>query len=116
MSGTSICGSHCEESTPVELMQESWTMFAVGERGSPTCLPLRSVGHVTHVESALEILADGFFSAKMVADSVGPLGNMQLKVLFTSPYDCEKNGDGYRFGNVAFMFDWRALIKGKNYY
>ncbi len=98
-----------------ETMQQSWDAFKVtGEPGEKGCLRLERTGHVTHVESALEVFRDGRIRPKLVLDG-SRLDTERVEVVFTSPYDWAHPW-GCMFGNVLFEFDWAKITKGKNFY
>lgn len=94
-----------------------WKEFAVAE---PDFLGLdgnsRSsltiISHVTHIELALNILREGLIRPQLIFDK-SKLNAARILVVWLSPNHWHP---GYRYGNVRFKFDWKALVAEKRYY
>lgn len=97
-----------------ETLQKSWVAFKVGRLGGTECQPLTRAGHVTHVESALDVFRAGGIRPQLVRDG-SRLDTERVEVVFTTPYDFAKPW-GCMFGNVAFQFDWDDLTEDVNFY
>ncbi len=93
-----------------EQNQGSSAPFACGAAGD--CGALDRVFHVTHVENAVRIIRGGTITAGLVYDT-SVLNAVRILVVWLSPNTW---GDGSRYGNVAFEFDWRQLVAGRNVY
>jgi hypothetical protein len=98
-----------------ETLQRSWNTFAVcGKPGAKSCQRLERTGHVTHVESALDVFRDGRIRPKLVLDG-SRLDTKRVEVVFTSPFNWAEPW-GCMFGNVLFEFDWPKITKGMKLY
>lgn len=98
-------------------MVEPWAKFTIGRRlrtfENPSCQPLRSVWHVTHVPTALWIVEERRLRADLVfGKSKSKLDTKRIRVVWLSPNDWSNSG-GFRSGNIRFRFDWAALIERK---
>ena len=95
-----------------------WHRFRVGTpsdnpRWTETdCWPFDEVWHVTHTPNAITILENGTIRPQLVYDE-SILNTRRTLVNWVSPNHWSP---GYRYGNIAFNFDWYELIKGKQYY
>lgn len=98
-----------------EAAQETWTHFNVTRGSEKGCLPLERTGHVTHVETALQIFRTGEVRPSLVKEGDSRLDDVRVEVVFTSPHDFSKP-QGCMFGTVCFEFDWREMVNGRNYY
>lgn len=100
-----------------ERSQLDWTKYTVGRwqrGGSRDCATLPTVSHVTHVEPALTALRDGGLKPQLIYDE-SRLNTDRILVIWLSPNDWH-NAGGFRYGNIAFDFDWSALIEGMRFY
>lgn len=101
-------------------MPDDWSAFKVGTPSTtpnwvePDCVPLSTVSHIAHVETACDILRDGHLRAGLIFDK-SILNKDRILVSWLSPNDWT-NAGGFRYGNVRFTFDWSKLVTGKNYY
>ena len=99
---------------------DDWTRFTVGTRSTkrnwtePSCQPLTSVSHVTHIRQAFDVLRDGRLLPQLIYDE-SRLNTERILVVWLSPNDWS-NAGGYRYGNIAFDFDWPRIIAGKRFY
>ena len=98
-----------------EAEQASWDCYNVTRIGDKGCLPLERTGHVTHVETALQIFRTGEVRPGLVREGDSRLDAVRVEVLFTTPHDFSIP-HGCMFGTVCFEFDWQRLVEGKNYY
>lgn len=93
-----------------------WTRFRVGVSQAPgfanDCAPFDTVSYVAHRETALTILREGTIRAGLVSDE-SRLNTARLQVTWLSPNHW---GNGFRYGNARFTFDWRRLVAGKRAY
>ena len=76
------------------------------------CLPLVTIYHVAHVPTSVRIIEDKKIQANLVYDE-SRLNKERIRVVWLSPNDWV---NGFRYGNVRFMFDWKTLVKNKKYY
>jgi hypothetical protein len=95
-----------------------WHQFRVGiPSDNPRwtesdCAPFDEVWHVTHIPNALTILDHGAIRPQLVYDE-SILNTRRTLVNWVSPNHWVRD---YRYGNVAFNFDWYQFVKGKQYY
>jgi hypothetical protein len=95
-----------------------WTRFRVGSPSTrsnwtePSCQPLESVSHVTHIHHALDIFRDGRVAPQLIWDE-SRLNTDRILVTWLSPNDWVF---GSRYGNIAFELDWSRLADGKRLY
>ena len=90
-----------------------WSEFRVGAiRGIQSCTPFSKVWHVSHTKSAVDVVRDGRIRARLVYDA-SILNQYRTTVVWCSPNDWYQ---GFIYGNIAFEYDWQALIDGKSYY
>src|SRR3990172_1907525 len=95
-----------------------WVRFRVGSGSAnprwtePTCSPLTTISHVTHVEMALRVLKDGVIRSGLVFDE-SKLNRERILVTWLSP---NYWAPGFRYGNVRLSFDWQSIVAGKRYY
>jgi len=100
--------------------KKEWAEFKVGKLSNksnwtePTCQPLRTVSHVSHINSALNIFECGKIKAGLVHDK-SKLNTERILVNWLSPNDWSGAG-GFRYGNIRFNFDWASLLDKMNYY
>jgi hypothetical protein len=103
-----------------EISQDTWTPYSVGEPSTrknwvnPDCQRLSVVSHVTHVNNALEVLRAGSIKPQLIYDK-SRLNTRRVLVVWLSPNDWSGAG-GFRYGNIAFDFDWEKLIEDKRFY
>lgn len=99
---------------------DDWKPFSVGKLSTrarwvePSCQPLTSVSHVTHIRYAFDVLRDGQISPQLIYDE-SRLNSDRILVVWLSPNDWS-NAGGFRYGNIAFTLDWPKLIAGKRLY
>jgi len=67
---------------------------------------LKQVSHVTHLNSALNVFADGRIRSGLVYDE-SKLKEDRIQVTWFSPNEWQY---GYRYGNVRLDFDWKRLV------
>lgn len=97
---------------------EPWKKYSVGLPSTkpnwtePDCQPFSEISHVTHLESALNILSLKKIQAGLIFDK-SKLNNERILVNWLSPNSWS---DGYRYGNIRFIFDFNILVQNKNYY
>lgn len=97
-----------------------WEKFKVGKPSTqknwtePSCQPLGSIYHVTHIQTAARILFDGRIISGLVYDR-SRLNKERIQVVWLSPNDWLGAG-GSRYGNIRLSFDFKSLIRGGNYY
>jgi len=97
-----------------------WLKFKVGNKSKQAnwsnndCQPLDTIHHVTHIDTALQVLSDGSIKSGLVYDQ-SKLNTKRIPVVWLSPNDWTGAG-GFRYGNVRFSFDFASLIQKKNYY
>lgn len=95
-----------------------WARFRVGQPSTTSnwtnldCQELTSIEHVTHIDMALRMMADGKMKSGLVFDE-SKLRTNRILVTWLSP---NRWFLGSRYGNVSFSFDWNSLIQGMNYY
>jgi hypothetical protein len=100
------------------MAKKPWRKFSVGNPSEnprcpeTDCDPFKEVWHVTHILNALTIIGQGTIRPQLVYDE-SILNTRRTLVNWVSPNHWFP---GYRYGNVAFDFDWYQLIKGKWYY
>lgn len=103
-----------------ETSQDGWAGYAVGTPSkkknwvNPDCQQFSTVAHVTHVNSALELMRVGGIRPQLIYDE-SRLNTQRILVVWLSPNDWGGAG-GFRYGNVAFDLDLDALVAGKNCY
>lgn len=96
---------------------EEWKKYKVGQPSQTNfhpdnCRPFSIVGHVSHVDSGIEILRSGTIRKGLIFDK-SILNKDRILVTWCSPNSW---GPGYRYGNVRFDFDFRKFVNGKNLY
>src|SRR5438132_10219218 len=100
------------------MAKKPWQRFSVGSpstrpnRTEPARTPFDQVWHVTHLSNALAIIPAGIILSRLIHDE-SILNTRRLLVNWVSPNHWNP---GYRYGNVAFNFNWPQLIENKNYY
>lgn len=99
-------------------MAQEWRSFSVGTPSTrnnwtePDCIPFTEVTHVTHIHSAVEVIRLGKIRQSLVFDE-SILNDRRVLVSWCSP---NWWNPGFRYGNVAFRFDWAGLIARRRYY
>lgn len=102
------------------IIKHPWVKYKVGKPSAtsnwvePACQEFTTVSHVAHISTAISILTEKVFRAKLVYDE-SLLNKDRILVVWVSPNDWDGAG-GYRYGNIRFFFDWEKLIKDMNYY
>jgi len=97
-----------------------WKKFKVGKPSAQrnwteqSCQPLGIIYHVTHIQTAARILSDGRIKSGLVYDR-SKLNTERIQVVWLSPNDWLGAG-GSRYGNIRLSFDFKSLLRGKNYY
>ncbi|MBW8832475.1 MAG: hypothetical protein JF606_24365 [Burkholderiales bacterium] len=100
------------------MAKEEWESYKVGQTSSQpnwsaqTCRPFDKVSHVGHVDHALRIVADKKIRQNLISDA-SKLNTARVLVVWLSPNHW---GNGFRYGNIAFTYDFAKLIRDKNYY
>jgi hypothetical protein len=95
-----------------------WEEYCVGEPSTRSdwinvnCCPFETVYHVAHVFDAFRILEDRRLRSTLVTDE-SKLNQTRCSVTWLSPNTWN---NGSHFGNIAFAFDWKELIRGKKFY
>ena len=93
-----------------------WARFRVGvpqRRGfTNDCVPFDRVSHVAHREPALTIMREGILRAGLIFDE-SRLNTSRIRVTWLSPNYWH---NGFRYGNVQFIYDWHALTIGMRAY
>lgn len=103
-----------------EISQDDWTPYSVGKSitknrwGNPNCQLLSVVSHVTHVNTALEVLRAGCIRPQLIYDE-SRLNTKRVLVVWISPNDWSGAG-GFRYGNIAFELNWDDLVGSKRCY
>jgi hypothetical protein len=98
--------------------RKPWQRYKVGNPSTrsnftnPDCVPFNDVTHVSHVDEALRIIAAGKLRKGLVFDE-SVLNTERVLVNWLSPNHWV---DGFRYGNVAFTFEFAELVRNKNYY
>src|SRR5215472_9733574 len=87
-----------------------WKQYAISDSFSR--IPNEYVCHVCHVEDAVRIFEDGEIRPSLVSDE-SKLRTTRTIVTWLSPNHWV---NGFRYGNVAFQFEWKRLIAGKQLY
>ena len=100
------------------MARKEWEKYKVGVPSSGKgnaldCWPFTTVSNVGHVDHALRIVSDGQIRRNLVSDA-SKLNTERVLVVWLSPNHW--GAKGFRYGNVAFTFDFAALVHGKNYY
>jgi hypothetical protein len=98
-------------------MPDPWEKFSVGTPSqddwiNERCRPFSEVTHVTHIANALSILSQRTIRPQLVYDE-SVLNTRRILVNWVSP---NYWGLGFRYGNVAFEFNWQQITQGKNFY
>jgi len=70
------------------------------------CATLTEVAHVAHIANALRIIEDRCLTPRLVSDE-SVLRNTRTEVTWLSPNHWP---NGYRYGNVAFYFNWATIF------
>lgn len=83
-----------------------WTKYKVKETNSGS---LDQIYHVSHISSALNIVADRKIKAGLVYDE-SKLNKTRTLVCWLSPNDWEGN-NGFRYGNIRFAFNWKKICE-----
>src|SRR5215470_17742194 len=86
-----------------------WHQYAIANSFSA---PNRYVFHVCHVDDAFRIFEDGEIHPSLVCDE-SKLRTTRTSVVWLSPNDWRQ---GFRYGSVAFKFEWKRLVEGKQLY
>ena len=81
------------------------------------CGPTNRLGHVTHIDSAIEIIKRRCITpyplnAKKSGDKNSLLKKHGIPIVFTSP----RTWPTYIYGSVRFEIDWTRAMSGKNIY
>ncbi|WP_133295752.1 hypothetical protein [Burkholderia reimsis] len=76
------------------------------------CQKFDAVGHVAHLDAAINIIRDGKIKPGLVFDH-SRLNKSRTLVSWASP---NYWSNGYRYGNVRFDFNFRDLVERKRYY
>jgi hypothetical protein len=95
---------------------KNWSDFPVSwppKRGFDNrLLELDEVTHIAHVLDSIRIIEDRLIRSSLVYDE-SCLNTKRTHVSWVSP---KTWANGYLYGNVAFIFDWRALVKKQKVY
>lgn len=95
-----------------------WQKYKVGKPSTQkghiekSCTPIEKVFHVSHVSDAFRMFEDEKIRSTLVWDK-SRLKNTRTTVAWLSPNFW---GPGFRYGNIKFDFDWKALVDGKTFY
>jgi len=95
-----------------------WTKFSVGTVSNrsnwtnPDCVPLETVTHVSHIETALAIGREMRIRAGLIYDE-SRLNTDRILVVWMSPNDWYL---GSRYGNIAYEFEWKSMIEGRRFF
>ncbi len=84
-----------------------WTKYNV--RNSGRGISLEKIYHVSHINTALNIVSDSKIKAGLVYDE-SKLNKKRILVCWLSPNDWESAG-GFRYGNIRFAFDWKKIYE-----
>ncbi len=93
-----------------------WQRYKVGKPSTrknwtePDCVPFDNVSHVSHVSEAFRVFEDQMIRSTSLGNKSKP---RHTAVVWLSPNFWTH---GSRYGNISFTFDWRALIKDKQFY
>ncbi len=95
----------------------AWSRYSVGtpspdHRWTADCAPFASVGHVAHLDVAVNIIREHKLKPGLVFDK-SILKTSRTLVTWLSPNHWS---DGYRYGSVKFDFNFRKLVEGKRVY
>lgn len=99
-------------------MAKEWIKYNCGtlpgHRGFDLKIPreLTEIYHVAHIDTALRIMKDDKIRAGLIGDK-SRLKEKRVPVSWLSP-NIWINGS--RYGNIAFTYDFKKLVKEKNYY
>ena len=93
-------------------MAKPWSPYRLSVGPNSQRSALRRVHHVTHVEAALRILADGHIARSLIFDE-SILNETRTTVVWMSP---NVWFHGSRYGNVQFSFDFADLVRGRKLY
>lgn len=102
------------------MSNDPWIQHSVGANRPtphftyPDCKPLEEVYHVTHIVPALHIIEQGQIRAGLIYDE-SLLRQSRTTVVWLSPNEWDGAG-GSRYGNVEFVFDWKALTEWNEAY
>jgi hypothetical protein len=88
--------------------KREWQQFADHFYSVPNLF----VFHVCHTEDAIRIFEDGEIRPSLICDE-SKLRTTRTSVSWLSPNNWV---NGFRYGNVAFKFDWKRVIEGKRLY
>ncbi|MCZ7645666.1 MAG: hypothetical protein M5U26_10335 [Planctomycetota bacterium] len=88
-----------------------WSAYGI-DQDSATAEEFKYVYHVAHLEDAIRIIEDGVIRASLVFDD-SILKNTRTCVSWVSPNTWSP---GSIYGNVAFAFRWKDIVKGKRIY
>jgi hypothetical protein len=84
-----------------------WIEYNV--RNSGSSFPLERIYHVSHINTALNIVSDSKIKASLVYDE-SKLNIKRILVCWLSPNDWAGAG-GFRYGNIRFTFDWEKICE-----
>ena len=96
----------------------AWSRYRVGTLSTqknwtnPDCVPFGSVGHVAHLDVAVDIIREHKLKPGLVFDK-SKLNTTRTLVAWLSPNHWS---DGFRYGNVKFEFNFRKLVEDKRAY
>jgi len=97
-----------------------WIKFKVGELSTkedwinPDCQIITKIAHVSHINSALNIVTDRKIRAGLISDK-SKLNTERILVTWLSPNDWHGSG-GFRYGHIRFTFDWISIIEDMQAY
>jgi len=97
-----------------------WKQFVVGKLSTqkywsePSCQSFNEVFHVSHIQSALNIVSEGKLKSGLIFDE-SKLNEERILVNWVSPNDWDGAG-GFRYGHIRFTFNWKKLIEGMNFF
>lgn len=89
------------------MKKPEWEKYSALNSGNR--MLLNQIYHVSHINSALNIVDDGKIKASLVYDE-SKLNKKRILVCWLSPNDWSGAG-GYRYGNIRFAFDWKKICE-----
>lgn len=99
------------KSTPIN-DQEELAAYTINPHSYGGKRSMNVVSHVTHLHWTDKICTDQQLNARRVYDE-SRLNGADIRVVWLSPNDW---GDGFRYGNIQFPYEWGAIVAGRHYY
>ena len=96
------------------MSKPEWTKYRVRKNVFGKCKPLENIYHVSHIDTALNIVSAGKIKAGLVYDK-SKLNKKRILVCWLSPNDWG-GASGFRYGHIRFAFDWKKICEEMNSY